>query len=132
MNIQFLKSRKILLLISAIALLSFGCGTDSNEDPSVSGSWMGTATIEGGTLTINLQILENSGNLNGNGTLTFVEPLSINANGTHNYPNVSMTIRSSNLEDLNYNATLSGDGNSLTGTLQGSGFNNFSFTLRRQ
>lgn len=132
MNLRLKRPRNAILLMVAIAFLTFGCGTDSNEDPSVSGSWLGTATINGGTMTMSIQLQENSGSLNGNGTLTFVDPLAINATGTHNYPNVSMTIRSSDLQDMNFNATMSGDGNALTGTLQGSGFNNFSFTLRRQ
>ena len=116
-----------MLLIGAA-----GCGSDANEDPTITGSWFGTTTVQGSTFTVDIQLNDNSGSVNGNGTMVFVEPLAVNANGTYNFPNLSMTIRSSGFQDLNFNGTLSADGNSLTGSLRGSAFDNFSITLRRQ
>lgn len=120
------------VLLVSFSLTSIGCDDNTVEaEPTLSGSWFGTTTVQGATFTVDLQMTENSGNVNANGTIVFVDPIAVNATGTYNFPTVSMTIRSSGLADLNFNGTLSADGNSLTGSMRGSGFDNFSVTLRR-
>lgn len=101
--------------------------------PTLTGQYLGTQTLQGATFTMEMQLIENNGVVNGNGTITFAGPTAFSATGTYNFPNVALTIRSSGLEDLNFTGTLAADGNSLSGTLNGaSQFDNFGITLRRQ
>lgn len=128
----------LLLALLAVAGCDSSDPVDDNDDPppptvpTLTGSYLGTTTVQGATFTIDMQIVENGGSVNGNGTLVFIDPVAVSASGTYNFPNVSMTIRSSGLQDLNFSGTLSADGQSITGTMRGSGFDNFGITLRRQ
>jgi hypothetical protein len=123
-----------LALVVSVAGLS-GCdSSDPNGGPSpmLTGSWNGTSTVQGLSFNVSLQLVENNGAVNGNGTITLQNTVAVSATGTYNFPAVSMTIRSSGFEDLNFSGTLSADGNSISGTMMGSGFDNFGLTLRRQ
>ena len=131
--IRSIRSAVGAVLFVAVTLSSVGCDDNSVEaDPTLSGSWAGTTTVAGATFTVDLQMTETSGNVNANGTLVYIDPIAVNATGTYNFPSVSMTIRSSGLQDLNFDGDLTADGKSLTGSMRGSGFDNFSITLRRQ
>jgi hypothetical protein len=133
MLLKHINLHNTLLLILSVAIINVGCSDNSSDrDPSLTGSWLGTATVEGSTLTVNVQLNENNGAVNGNGVMTLIDPVAVNITGTYNFPSVSMTIRSSGLADLNFNGNLSAGGNSLTGSMSGSGFDNFSITLQRQ
>ena len=130
---------KLYKLAPALLLLLFvfvaGCdsgGDDDESDPTVTGSWVGTTTVQGAVLTMDIQLTERDQTINGSGSLTLVDPIAVRITGTHNFPNVALTITSSGLQDLNFTGTLAGGGESLTGRLVGSGFDNFSITLRKQ
>jgi hypothetical protein len=130
--------RRALILPLVLLLAGFLTACDSSDpdpvqnNPALSGQWRGTATVQGSTLTVNLQIVENNGVVNGNGTITLANPVAVSATGTYNFPSVALTIRSSGLEDLNFTGTLGADGRSLSGSMSGSGFDNFAITLSKQ
>jgi|GEM_PF-2070555 len=133
--------RRALLLPLALLLAAALPACDSADPepqlpppaaPSLSGQWQGNTTVQGSLLTLNLQLVESGGNVNGNGTINLGTPLAVSATGTYNFPSVAMTIRSSGFADLNFSGTLGADGRSLSGTMQGSGFDNFGITLTRQ
>lgn len=131
--------RKLSLFMLLLALpLVTACDSADPEPPpppgppALSGQWQGSTTIQGLVFSLNAQLVENSGVVNGNGTLNFQNPIAVNITGTYNFPSVSMTIRSNGFEDLNYSATLGADGRTLSGTMSGSGFDNFGLTLTRQ
>lgn len=118
------------LLVLPLGLL--GCDSGGDEsDPTVTGSWTGNANFEGSQVTLSLQLTERDQLINGSGSIQLVNTVAVSASGTHNFPNVSLTLTSTGLEDLNFQGTLSGDGNSLSGSLSGSGFENFGITLRK-
>ena len=136
MMLRTLSNAARLALLAGLLVIGVGCDSGGPDDdkidiPNLTGSWFGTTTVQGATFTADLQVSETGGIVNANGTLVFVEPIAVSATGTYNFPQVSMTIRSTGLEDLNFNATLSADGESLTGSMRGSGFDNFGITLRR-
>jgi hypothetical protein len=131
--IRTMKYAAQVAFLLTLTLVGVGCDSGGDdEDPNLDGRWLGTTTVQGATFTADLQINENGGNVNATGTVTFINPLAVSATGTYNFPNVSMTIQSSGFEDLNFSGTLSADGDQLTGSMNGSGFDNFSITLRRQ
>lgn len=132
--LRSLKYSAQVALLLAITLVGVGCdsGGDDDKDPALTGHWMGTTTVQGATFTVDMQFNEVNGNVNANGTLVYVDPLAVTGTGTYNFPNVSLTIRSSGFTDLNFTGTLSADGDQLTGSIRASGFDNFSITLRRQ
>ncbi len=131
--LRSLKYSAQVALLLAITLVGVGCDSGGDDkDPGLSGQWMGTTTVQGATFTVDMQLNEVSGNVNANGTIVFVEPLAVTGSGTYNFPNVSLTIKSTGFADLNFTGTLSADGDQLTGSMRGSGFDNFSITLRRQ
>lgn len=122
-----------LLLLAVLPFTVISCDSGGDEgDPVVTGSWFGTTTVQGDTFTMDVQLTERDSQITGNGTMTFVETVAVTVQGTHNFPNVSITLQSTGFEDLNFNGTLSGDGNAITGSLRGSGFDNFSITIRKQ
>jgi hypothetical protein len=120
------------LLLIAFSVSTMGCDSgESDSDPTVSGSWSGTAVVSGVSLTLNLQLTENSKIVSGAGTLSFDRSYAIVVNGTHNYPEVAMNI-STELGPLNYTGTLAGDDETITGNMSGGGIEAFSMTIRKQ
>jgi hypothetical protein len=120
-----------LLLLLILPVVSAGCDSDES-DPTVTGSWGGTANVQGSIVSLDMQLTENSGSVTGSGTLNVGGPIAINVTGTHNYPSVALTVRSTGFADLSFQGTLSGDARQITGTLSGSGFDNFGITLAKR
>lgn len=121
----------LCLLTLPVALMACD-SAEEDEDPTISGQWQGTANFQGTPLTVSILLTERDQAITGSGTVTFVNPVAVSVTGTHNYPNVALTIQSSGLEDLNFSGTLTGDARSISGSLSGSGFDNFAITLRKQ
>ncbi len=131
--LRSLKYSAQVALLLAITLIGVGCDSGGDDkDPSLSGRWLGTATIQGGTLTVDVQMSENNGAVTATGFVSLVEPVAVSGTGTYNFPNVSVTLRSSGIDDMNFSGTLGADGQTLAGTMNASGFANFGITLRRQ
>jgi hypothetical protein len=78
-----------------------------------------TGTGTGGAVT-------GTGTISGAGT-----PLAITVTGTHSHPNVSLNANAPGFEPMNFQGTFTND-NTINGTLNGSGFDNFALTLQRQ
>lgn len=104
---------------------------EDDADATVNGSWSGTAVVSGVSLTINMQLTENSRIVSGAGTLSFDQSYAITINGTHNYPEIAMNI-STELGPINYSGTLAGDDETITGNMSGGGLEAFSMTVRKQ
>ena len=103
--------------------------------PTTSGRWSGSAQ---GTLlglfTLNLKLSESeAGEIIGNGNIVNAVNVAIVVTGTRAHPNVSMNLdlSSGGFAPINYSGQLVDD-NTITGTLNGSGFTNFAMTIRRQ
>ncbi|MFW6085161.1 MAG: hypothetical protein ACODAA_08110 [Gemmatimonadota bacterium] len=116
--------------ILALMLVVTACGDDAPtepETPTVNGSWTGS----GGDFSFDLTLSESeSGSISGSGTAEADEPLSLTISGTHAHPDVSLTMSSSGYSDLNFSGEFSGD-DTIHGSLNGSGFDNFALTLNR-
>ena len=120
------------LFLIALSVSLTSCDSNSEDaDPTVNGSWSGTAVVSGVSLTINMQLTENSRIVSGAGTLSFDQSYAIVINGTHNYPEVAMNI-STELGPVNYSGTLAGDDETITGNMSGGGLEAFSITVRKQ
>ena len=119
------------VLLLALAPVLAACGDSSTEPrtPSASGTW--TGVVNGGTFTLTLAE-QNGGTLTGAGSLQGSGgAVSVTVTGTHVHPSISLTIKSTGFEDLNYTGQFVND-NAISGNLNGSGFNNETLTLMRQ
>lgn len=124
------KLRSFALL--TILLSAAACGDDSgtNSKPKVystTGRWTGNASGINFTLTLT----ESGGAINGSGTLNGGTSLAVTATGTNAANAVSVTMRATGFQDLNYTATLNNASN-MSGALNGSGFSNSALTLVKQ
>ena len=129
-----LRSAPLLVLPLALtASLLAGCGDSPSEpepDPVVSGSWSGASQ----GLTLNLTPNEGVGGaVSGSGnTASEVDNHALTVQqGTHTYPNLSLVLGASGFQSLNLTGRMvSEDG--ISGTLNGSGFDDFNLNLRRR
>lgn len=128
-------STKKIVPILVLALAAAGCGdssespTEPETKPSIAGSWSGSS--QGVSLQLVVQQSE-SGALSGSGTLSSgSEFLALTVtSGAYSHPNVSMTLQNEQFEEMNY--TGSASGTTIAGSLNGSGFSNFTLNLNRQ
>ncbi len=115
----------LLLLVFAAA-----CGDSPSQPrtPSIDGAWSGSAA----GFTLNLVLASGAAGVSGNGTVSGEgTSIAVTATGTHVHPNVALTLQATGFQDLNFQGQFTDD-NTINGTLNGSGFNNFALTLRRQ
>ena len=110
-----------------------GCGDGPAEpepDPVVTGSWTGTSQ----GVTLNLTLNEGvGGQVSGSGNI--VGPTNnialVVRQGTHVYPNLSLVLAATGFEDLNFTGRMATE-TLISGTLNGSCFDDFDFNLTRQ
>lgn len=116
-----------LFAILGLAVLA-ACGGDDGPTepviPVVTGQW--TAAVDNETLSMTVtstgQTFSGSGSWGSD---------AIGVTGTHAHPNVSMIFTFSQYQPINFQGTFSDD-NTISGALNGSGFNNYAATFRRQ
>lgn len=122
-----------LLVVSALTLLAAGCGGDSGTEPkqTITGTWNGTITGSAGSGTMSLTLTQSGTQVTGAGSLS--APLgsaAITASGTFSAPTLSLNLSATGFQSINFTGTV--NGNSMTGTMNGSGFQNYGVTLTRQ
>nr|PZN90624.1 MAG: hypothetical protein DIU52_07500 [bacterium] len=116
-------------LILALALAACGDSSTEPKTPSASGTWTGVVT--GGTITLTLAE-QAGGTITGAGSIQGTAgAASVTVTGTHVHPSISLTLRSTGFEDANYTGQFV-NRNTISGHLNGSGFNNVTLTLTRQ
>ncbi|HEX7070928.1 MAG TPA: hypothetical protein VF190_08985 [Rhodothermales bacterium] len=131
--LRLLKYSASVALLLAITLVGVGCDSGGDDDePSLTGRWVANTTFQGVNLIIDLQLTQNGGNVSANGTVRLVNIVAISGNGTYNHPSVALTLTSTGLEDMNFTGSVVSGNQEISGTLNGSGFENFSVSLRRQ
>jgi hypothetical protein len=125
--------RKPFLALLALAVLA-GCSDPSEpREPSLTGTWSGTAQVGDATLTFWVTVVERDHSITGSGAMNF-EPgfaSSVTVNGTHVYPNLSFTGGGAGFPDFNYTGRFQ-NRNTIQGFLRGGGFDEQPFTFRRQ
>lgn len=121
-------------VLASIALIAAtGCGGMLEpEGADLSGQWSGSS--QGVTLELTLDE-DSDDNLSGSGSLQAEQTISVTvSSGDHSGASFSTTLTSSGFEDVTYSGTVDiteEEEVELDGTLNGSGFNNFSITLTR-
>jgi hypothetical protein len=96
----------------------------------VSGSWTGTSA----GVTLNLTLSEGiGGGVSGSGNITGGDEnlALIVRQGSHVHPDLTLVLGAMGYEDINFAGRMSGE-TQITGTLNGSGFDNFNFNLGRR
>jgi hypothetical protein len=103
-----------------------GCDKATEPTPVITGSWSGS----GGGISINLSLSQSGTSVTGNGSMSSSGgAIALTTTGTFTNPNFSLTLRAQGYEDVNFSGTVSG--NSMTGVMNGSGFNQVGMTLSR-
>lgn len=128
------RSAQMLATMLILSSMLIACSDNPVEadDPSITGRWSGQTTIQGTPLSMDVQLMENNGSISGAGTMVLVDPLAITVTGVYNFPSMTMTVRSNDFDDMSFSGDLGADGNTINGSMRGSGFDNFGFSLRRQ
>lgn len=121
------------LALLALPPLLAACGDSATEpepDPLVTGSWSGTSQ----GVTLNLTLTEGvGGSVSGSGNMAgSLDNLALVVRqGTHSYPSLSLVLAATGYEDLNFAGRLLSE-DEISGTLNGSGFDDFNLNLRRR
>lgn len=120
--------RKALQLALSLAVFAIAaCGDPASPEPTMAGSWSGS----GGGITMSLTLSQNGTAVSGNGSMSGSGgAAALTVTGSFASPNFSLTVSAQGYENFNYAGTLSG--NSATGVLNGSGFNQAGMTLTRK
>lgn len=120
-------------VLSLVVLLLGACGdsVEPDPDPTLSGSWSGTATTSGGSLTVNATLNDASGTVSGSGNIVG-EGLNCahSASGTRSGSNFSVSFTCQDFDPVSYTGTVTAT--TMSGALNGSGFDNFAFTMQKQ
>ena len=118
----------------ALSAFTLACGGDGGNEPSppdVEGQWNGPINTSTGSGSLALTLNEASGSVTGTGTLTVPgDALSLTVTGNYATPNVSLQLSSPGFEPMTLGGTVGDE--TITGTLNGSGFVNIAVTLTRQ
>jgi hypothetical protein len=120
--------RKLFLLMLTMAVVTVSsCGDPAAPEPTMAGTWTGS----GGGISVNLSLTQAEHSVSGNGSMSGGSgALALTATGSFTNPNFSLTISAPGYEDMNFAGTLAG--NSATGVINGSGFNQVGMTLTRK
>ena len=118
--------RKILMLVAVLAFAG-ACDKTTEPAPTVTGAWSGS----GGGITMSLSLTQAGQAVTGTGSMSSSGgAVAVSANGNFSNPSLSVTLSAAGYEDSNFAGTLSG--NTMTGILNGSGFNQVGMTLTRK
>lgn len=115
-----------------VALLAGGGDGDGDgePDPSLSGTWTGVLTVEGGVVVdVFFTLFQEGNNVTGYGRMGSLNIDSVT--GTNVYPDVNLTLEASGFYPVYFVGRFS-DKDTVFGFLSGSGFVNDPLTLRRQ
>lgn len=124
------------LAILTLTVVAAACGGDDGPSepktpptPEFNGTWQ---TSNSG-LTLTLTTIESAdGSISGNGTAkTSTESLALTVTGVHSHPDVTFTGKATGFEDWNFTGQFVGS-NTVSGTLNGSGFDGDAATWTRQ
>lgn len=114
-------------IMVAMVLMAAGCKSSTGPKITVAGTWAGVTNAQLLTLTL----VENSGEVSGSGTLTNTPSgtIAITVSGPFVGSTVSLALTSGLHPAINLTGTVAG--NTMTGSLQGSGFTGNAIVLTR-
>jgi hypothetical protein len=114
-------------LLAATLVGVAGCDKATEPTPVITGTWSGS----GGGISAMMTLTQSGSAVTGNGSMSGSGgAAALTISGSFTNPNFSLTVSSPGFENFNFSGTLSG--NSMTGVLNGSGFNQAGMTMTRQ
>jgi hypothetical protein len=102
------------------------CGSSTSPAPALNGSWTGTAQ----DVALSVTLTQSGTQVTGTGQLVSGETFPVTVTGTFAAPGFALTLTPDQFVPVTYTGSISHD--TLTGHLNGSGFDNQSLTLTRQ
>jgi hypothetical protein len=127
-----LPRRTLARILPVVLLAAAGCG-DGSTGPArtVTGTWSGTFSLGGPTGVLALVLDQERSVVSGTGTIGGSgQTLPLSADGTFVRPTLSVTLTAEGFTPMNLTGRL--DDDTITGTLNGSGFVDVAVTLERQ
>lgn len=115
----------------AIAIQPPGAGTPQSVPvsltiPTATGGWSGNNS----GITLSVVLAETGGTVSGSGTLAGTTSLAVTVAGTHAHPTLSLTFAAPGFQPSVFIGSYTAS-NTVSGTINGSGFVNFPMTLTR-
>jgi hypothetical protein len=119
-------------LATLITALTLACGDSLGPESALNGTWTGSGSDGAATLTSTLTLSESKGTISGSGNLSGTGgAVAVTVTGTHTGANVSLILAITGFQPANFTGAVAANGLSMSGTLNGSGFQNFVVTLTR-
>lgn len=113
------------VILTVLAVL--GCKSTENSGPSVAGSWYGTS----GNITLNMTLSQTGQSVSGSGSVGVDSATyGVSISGSLLDTTVALTLTAGGYQPVAYAAVLSG--NTMAGSMSGSGFPGSSMTVTRQ
>lgn len=106
-----MKISSLFALLFVVVLVS-GCDSAKDDDPTVTGRWVGSMLVNRVPVIVSMDLLENDQRVTGTGTIGTIPAT---WTGTHRYPDVSLVSMSTGFLDSAYAGTLSRDGRTIIG-----------------
>lgn len=118
-----------VLLRAAVAAFVVACGGSASAPPRISpaGAW----TSVNGTSSLTMTLTENTGVVTGAGQFTQAgSSVALTISGTYAAPSISLVMTAQGFQPMNFSGSVSAS--QMTGSLNGSGFSNFTWIFARQ
>jgi hypothetical protein len=124
--------QQVRTMAVGLALIGAACGGDSGPNPiDVQGAYVGTIQGSGSPGQLQLTLVETSGTVTGSGSLSGVSgAVALTVTGNYTEPNVSLGLHAQGFEDINITGSVTTT--KITGSANGSGFQNGVVDLTRQ
>jgi hypothetical protein len=124
------------LLVASLVFTAAACSKEPggpDGSGSLNGQWAGNAPDGfGSSITVNALLAENASALTGSGSvIAYGLNCAHSLQGTRTGMNFSVNFTCPGIEPVNFAGTISSNGRSLSGALNGSGFSNFAFTMNK-
>ena len=120
-------------LVLSLALV-LGCGGGDSSGPSkdIDGHWRGSASTQGFNLFADITLTDASGHISGGGSLSGTVGCNIQISGTRTGDKVTLSMTCPGYAPISFSGHVSSAGNSIPGTVSGSGFTGADFDFIKQ
>ena len=113
---------------------ALACGGGDSNGPSkdIDGAWKGGTSTQNFNLFVDMTLVDAGGHISGAGTMSGSFGCDIQVSGTRTGDRVNMAFTCADYQPVNFSGYVSSTGNSIPGSISGSGFTGSDFDLIKQ
>jgi len=113
---------------------ALACGGGDSNGPSkdIDGAWKGGTSTQNFNLFVDINLVDAGGHISGGGTLSGSFGCDIQVTGSRTNDRVNLAFTCPGYEPVNFSGHVSSTGNSIPGSISGSGFTGSGFDLIKQ